>query len=254
MYLANSYKANPERGSHNIYSHYKNRKDLLNEVEKLDLSFKILKEYAKNLEVISTTDYTKKISDNAETIGTNLDTLLNIYNEKFDKEIPEGIGSFVYKSIVFIGKKHIDKKRSELLKKYIEKGNVIIEELSKTSKTFLEENASKEWISGLDEELKKAHLGLRQQILVDTANYPSNVYNVLLVDEKVSEIYNEIYYLETMNKSLIKSVENLYKAHNALYENTKQKQKMDEILNDVSSFITDVYELIEIHNEFKSEE
>ncbi len=228
--LSNSYKVSSEIGSNNVYSNYINRKELLNKVEKIDLSFKILKKYAKNLEAISTKNYTKNISENAGTVG-----------------------GFVYGSIVFVGKKYIGKNRGELLKEYIEKGNIVIEKLSKTSKTFLEEDVSKKWISGLDEKLKNAHLGLRQQILADTVNYPSNVYNVLLIDEKVSKIYDEIYYLETMNKFLIKSIGNLYKAHNALYENTRQKQKMDEVLKEVSSFINDVHELIEIHNEFKSE-
>ncbi|MBE9511367.1 MAG: hypothetical protein IMY71_10845 [Bacteroidetes bacterium] len=245
---------NPEKAADKIFENNKRKNEIITEAEKLDLSFKILKEYTKNLEALATTDYYEKIEKNALSIGTNLDTLISVYNNKFDKEIPEGIGSFVYKSIVFVGKRYIDKKRADILKKYIEKGNIIIEELCKSSKEFLEKTVKEKWLSDLDLQLKNVHSGLRQQILVDTTNYPSNAYNIMLIDYKVSELYDEINYLQKMNKSLVSSIEKLYTAHNSINNNVKEKKKMEFILNDVSSFINDVYELIEIHNSFKKTE
>lgn len=238
--------ADPDRAAGRVFSNQSSKKEILEEAGRLDLSFDILKEYAKNLEVLATADYFEGIGSSAEQIGMNLDTLVSTYNRKYDREIPVGIGGFVYSSFVFAGKKYLDRRRGMLLKEFITRGDTIIREIADFNKAFLEEKIAEEWISGLDESLKAAHAAVRRQILADTANYPSHTFSIIQLDTRVAEIYDEIYRMENLNEKLVVSIGDLYTAHHALNDNLQEKQKIGFILSEVSAFAGKVYELAEL--------
>src|SRR5690606_24480814 len=95
-------------------------------------------EYVKNLEVLSTPDYFEKFNSNIKNTGTNLDLLVGRYNSQFDKELPEGIGSLVYQSLVMVGQKSLARQRGNILKDYIVKGDPLIKEITQITEEFLE--------------------------------------------------------------------------------------------------------------------
>lgn len=245
--------ANPELAAERILSHHKSKIAILEEAERLDLSFDIVKEYAKNLEILSTPDYFKKTEKNIENTGTHLDRLIENYNSKFDKAIPAGLGSLVYQSLVMVGKRYLDQKRGDILKEYIAKGDPVIKEISDISKGFLEEKVAEEWLKDIDLELKSAHSAIRRQVLMDTLNYPSNTFPIKQLDTQVATLYDDLHQLRKLNQSLLTSIEELYLAHHSLHLHVQQKKKITSILKEVATFVSEVYGIMEFYKTLSPE-
>lgn len=243
----------PELAAERVLAHHKSKTAILEEAERLDLSFDILKEYAKNLEILATPDYFEKTEKNIENAGTHLDRLIENYNSKFDKTIPGGIGSLVYQAMVMVGKRYLDKKRGDILKEYISKGDPLIKEISEISKGFLEEKVREEWLKDIDQELKSAHSAIRKQILMDTLNYPSNSFPIIHLDTQVATLYDDLHRLMKLNQSLLTSIEELYLAHHSLHLHIQQKKKLTSILEEVALFVNEVYGLMEIYQSLSQE-
>ena len=236
---------NPERAADRIFSHQMDQSEILEEAERLDLSFTILKEYAKNLEILSTPGYFEKFNTNIKNTGTNLDLLVDRYNTQFDKKLPEGVGSLVYRSLVLVGKESIARQRGNILKNYILKGDPIIKEITEVTKEFLEGKVSEVWLKQIDLELKSAHTAVRRQIVVDTLNYPSSAFHIIQLDTRVDQLYKNIYQLKKLNESLLISLDELYPAHHAITIDVRQKKKLTTILTEITLFVAEVHDIIE---------
>ncbi|MEX2591249.1 MAG: hypothetical protein WD426_00650 [Anditalea sp.] len=245
--------ANPELAAERILSHHKSKTAVLEEAERFDLSFDILKEYAKSLEILSTPDYFEKTYTNIENTGTHLDLLIENYNSKFDKAIPGGLGSLVYQSMVMVGKRYLDHKRGDILKEYIAKGEPVIKEISEISKRFLEEKVAEEWVQDIDQELKSAHSAVRRQILVDTLNYSNNTLPIIQLDTQVAKLYDDLRQLRKLNQSLVTSIDELYLAHHSIHLQVQQKKKLTSILNEVTLFVSEVYEIRKLNKALSQE-
>jgi hypothetical protein len=215
------------------------------------LCFKIIKCYAENLEMLATTDYSKNINSGAETLGTNLDTLIGSYNSKFNKSIPK-LGNLVFKAISFLGEKYVEHERAKAIKTCVEKGNGIVCEMSSVTKDFVENKVKNAWLFELDEQVKANHLALRKQIIKDTLNYSLNLLSLKEIDKEVVGFYNEIDYLNELAESLIKSLDNICKAHQALTQNIKEKKKIIDLIAEVKDFYYSIEELKNIHHSFKN--
>jgi hypothetical protein len=251
--LSSPLTANPEQAAERIMAHHQSKTALLEEAEKLDLSFDILKEYAKNLEILSNPDYFNKTINTIENTGTHLDQLIESYNNKFDSAVPGGLGSLVYQAMVMVGKRSLDQKRGNILKEYIARGDPLLKEITEISQRFLKEKVEEEWIKDIDQDLKSAHSAVRRQILVDTLNYPSNSFSIIQIDTQVAELYNDLYKIRKLNQSLITSLEELYLAHHSIYADVQQKKKLTTILNDVILFGSEVYEIRELYENLSPE-
>src|SRR5690606_1119384 len=132
------------------------------------------------------------------------------YNNQFDKKLPEGVGSLVYRSLVMVGQKSLAQKRGNILKDYIQKGDPLIKEITEVTKEFLKGKVSEEWLKQIDLELKSSHTAVRRQIVVDTLNYPSNAFHIIHLDTQVDQLYEDIHQLKDLNESLILSIDELY--------------------------------------------
>src|SRR5690606_4469474 len=168
------------------------------------------KEAARNQESLPTPDLNEKFNGNMKNAGTNLDLVVGRYNSRFDKELPEGLGSLVYQSLVTVGQKSLARKRGNILKEYILKGDPLIKEITQVTKEFLEKKVSREWLRQIDLELKSAHTAVRRQIAMDTLNYPSNAFHIIQLDTHVDQLYKNIYQLTKLNEGLIHSIDKLY--------------------------------------------
>lgn len=235
----------PERAAARIFAHQNDQNEILEEAERLDLSFTILKEYVKNLEVLSTPDYFEKFNSNIKNTGTNLDLLVGRYNSQFDKELPEGIGSLVYQSLVMVGQKSLARQRGNILKDYILKGDPLIKEITQVTKEFLERKVSGEWLKQIDLELKSAHTAVRRQIVMDTLNYPSNAFQIIQLDTQVDQLYKDSYQLKKLNESLLIAIDELYPAHHAITVDVQQKKKLTALLTEITSFVAEVHGIVE---------
>jgi hypothetical protein len=245
--------SHPDRAAQRLLSHHKDKNAILGEAEKLDLSFDILKEYAKSMEILANPDYFQKVHQTLDNSGTNLDHLIESYNSKFDKKIPAGLGGLVYQSLVLGSKTYLDQKRGQLLKEYIMKGEPIIREISEFTKKFLEEKVGEEWIKDIDLELESSHSAIRKHILVDTLSYSSNAFSLIHLDTKVSDIYDDIHQLKQLNTKLIASIDELYLAHQALNQDVQKKRKSVTVLGEVSAYVREVYGIFDLYQNLSQE-
>lgn len=245
--------SHPDRAASRLLSHHHDKTAILGEAEKLDLSFDILKEYAKSLEILSNPDYFEKVNHNLKNTGNNLDHLIESYNSKFDRTIPGGLGSLVYQSLVLASKSYLDPKRGQILKEYIGKGEPLIREISEFTKDFLGGKVGEEWIRDIDLELESSHAAVRRHILVDTLSYSSNAFSLILLDTQVSKLYEDIDQLKKLNSQLITSIDELHLAHQALNKDVQKKKKASTILGEVSAFVREVYGLVDLYQNLSRE-
>jgi len=241
--------ANPDRAANRIFSHHVEKTAILEEAEKMDLAFAMLREYAIWLEILASRDHPASISSGAGDMGDNLDYLIGRYNERFNTDIPVGLGNIAQRSLVMAGSRFLDRKRAEYLREYLEKGTPIIREITETTKTFLEENVSGEWLQGMDKQLKSAHTGVRRQVLTDTSRFPSNSFSIIQLDTQVDGLYDEISRLKKTNDNLIASIGTLYPAHQATLSQIQEKKKLTEILGEVSVLVHDVRNLMDLYHD-----
>ena len=236
----------PMTASTRIRKLHNEKKQLMEEAGRLDLSFKILKGYAKNLEVLATTDYVDNLTKSTNQMALNVDSLITLYNSSFDADMPKGLGKLTAQTIQFVGTRKLNQKRVKLIKEYIMKGDTLIAEFSKQGKAFIEEKVEKEWLQGIDDELKSAHQGVRTQFVSDTGRYASVSYDIMLIDKKVSELYYKIDELQDLCGKLKSSVGNLSKAHASVGKTIQKKKKVDILMKELITFINDANQLIGI--------
>ncbi|NOQ75092.1 MAG: hypothetical protein GQ574_23970 [Crocinitomix sp.] len=216
----------------------------------MEASFKLIKAYAKNLGVLASTDYTEKLNENADLIGSSLDTLVVRYNAFGENKISVGIGKFAQEGIKFLGEKRISSKRAEALRKYITAGEELIQNVCKTSKTFFEEKVAVEWIGTLNDEVKSLHEGLRSELKEVESK---NILEFIEVDERIAALYDQIFLITNLNDALIKSIDNLSKAHSKLSENIQEKTKLEDVISELATFMSNVSELADLHEKLKVE-
>ncbi len=241
---------NPDKAVNSIYNNQQMLIKSKKEAEKMDLSFRIIRCYAENLELLATTDYNKDISYSAESLKTNLDTLIGSYNSKFKRNVPK-LGSLVFKAITFLGEKYVEKERAKAIKTYVEKGNDIICEMSNATKDFVENTVKYSWLADLDQQVKTNHLALRKQIIKDTLNYSVNIISLKQIDNEATILYQKIDYLNNLTETMIKSLDNICKAHKSLNENMKQKKKLDDVISEFKDFYFSVEELNNIYQSYR---
>lgn len=245
--------ANPDRAASRLLAHHNEKSFIMGEAEKLDLSFSILKEYAKSLEILSDPDYFKKVNNTIENTGNNLDQLIASYNSKYDKNLPGGLGSLLYQYMVMAGRTYLDHKRGNILKEYLSKGEPLIKEISESTKGFLQKKVADEWIMGLDLELESSHAAIRRHILIDTLSYSSHSFSIIHLDTQVSKLYGDIDQLKKLNNKLIASIDELYLAHKALNLDIRKKRKAMSILSEVTLYVSKVYGIIDLYRNLSKE-
>jgi hypothetical protein len=242
---------NPEKAVSSIYNNQqmlaKNKKD----AEKMNLCFNILKCYAENLELLATTDYNKDINASALNLKTNMDTLIGRYNKSYNKNIPK-IGNLVFKAFLYFGERYVENERANAIKKYLEKGNEIVCEMSSVTKDFVDNNVKNGWMLDITDQVKANHMALRKQIIKDTLNYSVNIISIREIDKEILTYYDEIDYLNELTESLIISLDKICMAHQALSKNIKEKKKLDDLIPEVKDFYYSVEDLRDIRHSYKS--
>ncbi|TKG97188.1 hypothetical protein EYV94_01810 [Puteibacter caeruleilacunae] len=244
--LRSPMNTNPKVAATRIQELYKGKKMLLKKAEKLDLTFKILKAYAKNLEILATTDYADNLKNSSNELALNIDSLTSMYNRSFDTNMPKGFGEVMAKTIQFVGTRKLNHDRAELVKEYVVKGDTLIATFSGIAKQFLEQKVEQEWLAGLDDHLKNEHELIRTLLSSDKQHYPLVSYNVMLIDGKVAGLYEEIDSLRKLCKSLKSSIENISTVHKSVMKSIQEKRKIDVLTKELVIFINDAHNLAEI--------
>lgn len=273
----NSLKSDPKTASEYLAKNTEKKNDALAKAKELDDCFKIIQVYAKNLGTLAKTDYSEKISESAEVLGAGLDTLVVRYNKgKGDsKKLPEGLGALVHKSVVFIGKRKMNKERSNYIRTFINDGEDLIKKMCMVAKDFLENKVQGGWISSLNSEVQNLHKNMRIQLVnenrellyndtikltgseaildIDTVYY-ANTMAYVEVDASIADLYDEIYALEKLNNKLIKTLDDMVSAHTKLKLKIEEGKPITSVIGELATFMSSVAELMELHDSLKEEE
>ena len=241
--------ANPERAADRIFFHHTEKASILNEAEKMDLAFAMLREYATWLKVLASRDHPDIVSSAVGNMGSNLDHLIGLYNEKFNTGISVGLGNIAQQSLVMAGSRLLDRKRGEYLREYMESGAPLIREVTETTKAFLEKKIAGEWLRGMDTQLKTTHTGVRRQILIDTVGFSSNSFFIIQLDTQVDGLYGEILRLKKTTDNLIASIGTLYPAHQATLNQIHEKRKLTGVLEEVSVLVHEVRNIMDLYDD-----
>ena len=242
---------NPEKAVSSIYENRQSLLEIKKAAEQLNLSYKILKCYAENLEMLATTDYNRNIRLSANDLRLNLDTLIDKYNTTYNKNLPK-LSNLVFKAFLYLGEKYVENKRAKAIKDYMGKGNEIVCEMSSVTKNFVENKVKDSWMFDMEEQVKSNHRALRKQIIKDTLNYSVNIATLRNLDKEIISYYNEIDYLNALTDMLAQSTDKLCKAHKSLSNSIKEKKKLVDILPEIKDFYYSVEDLKDIHRSYKS--
>lgn len=248
--LTTPLKTNSETAVNAVLRNHEWKNECKREAEKMDLGFQILKKYAEHLELLATTDYNAEIRTNAESLKTNMDTLIGSYNLKYGKAFPK-FGSLTYKAVSFVGRKYVECQRAEAIKLFVEKGNTVICELSVATKDFVENTIRNSWMITMKDQLKINYLALRKQILRDTSNYSLNMSQLKALDKEALVYFDRLDQLNESITALSGSLDNVCKAHAALAASTRKREKNFAVLSELKDFYTNVEGLMRTYERLK---
>lgn len=225
--------------------------------EKIDLSLKIIDQYAKGLVLITSTKHTNNLDTATAKFGTNLDGLVTAYNKvEPGASLPTGIGAAVAAAITFGGEFYIRSKQAEDVKQVIPLGDKIIEKMANNLLEFLGPVDSKDE-KGLQYMISqekisvgnnyKAYLGLnRDEISInkDSAKYKGYIKHERFAsigdDKECLQMLQDLDAAEALRKQCIEAVTNLRKAHAQLLKDIQEKVTLKEYAQELQDYSADV--------------
>jgi hypothetical protein len=184
------------------------------------------------------------LSDNvgkeATKLGTNIDTLISIYNLKSDKKLPNTTGVLVTDAISLIGSSYVKHRQANELKKYVKEGDTLILILTEAIKTELKNIVINNWLQPLKDELKDR----QENFLRNLPNSDYKVYFANSFNKEVATLIARIDNLEQLTNKTINSVEHINKAHKQLLENIQKRKKIKEVLTETQQLYVSVNDIL----------
>jgi len=214
---------------------FKQKTDLIS--PKIDLSLKIIDQYAQGLIILTANKYNKKLDTSAKSFGSNLDKLVAAYN-KVDAgaNLPSGIGSLAAAAITLGGDIYIRKKQADDIKQILPIGDKIIEKMTTNILEFLGSPSLRNGNSL--EGLIKAE---KSTISTNYQSFVSHKKIVTLDDERgCLQMLEDLDDVERLRLQCIEAVSNLRKAHAQLLKDMDQKQTLMQYATELQSYGDDV--------------
>ncbi|HEY4323829.1 MAG TPA: hypothetical protein VGN20_07575 [Mucilaginibacter sp.] len=233
--------------------------------QKIDLSLKIVDQYAQGLILLTSNKHNKTLDTAATKFGTNLDGLVSTYN-KIDPgaKLPTGIGAAVAAVITFGGDIYIRSKQAEDVKQVVPMGDVIIEKITINLLTFLGPIIDTDRKEGLAYMIRQeritiannyiAYLRLnRDDISIDR---DKENFSGFIKHERFASISDDKDYLkmlqdldgaELLRQQCVQAVIGLRKAHAKLLQDIQQKVTLKQFaqeLQDYGSEVQTIYKTI----------
>lgn len=223
-----------------LWISYYGKQKALKDAEKIDIGIKVMAEYASALVILSSKDLSARVNKESKKLGSNMDSLISLYNLKSDKKIPSGIGKLVTSTVSFIGSAYVKQQQANYLKKFINEGDSLILILTDAIKSELTKTVINEWLIALKDDLKNRQVNFLQ-------NIPHSEYKVYLANsynKEVALLIARIGNLEQLTKKTISSIEKIKKAHKQLLVHIQEKNKIKVVLSETQNLylsLTDIY-------------
>jgi len=232
-----------------LWSAYESRKSQLAAAADVDLSIKILGDYADALVKLSSKDLRDSIGTFSQRLGTNIDLAIEQYNSspKTVKKIPAGIGALVGEGITFLGTHYTRNEQARKLKQYVKEGNVLVRIVTDAIANGMKELILPKGISNLKEKIRINQTNLLQ-------NMPAEAYKAYYANEYnrgVAALMVRTDKLEGLAGEIIDAVNHVKKAHQQLNANLNEKKKLVTVLSDTQALFISVRNLNHAYRQIK---
>ncbi len=226
--------------------------------EKIDLSLKIIDQYAQGLILLTSTDHNKVLDTAATKFGASLDGLITTYN-KVDPgaKLPTGIGSVFAAVITLGGDIYIRRKQAEDVKQVLPVGDQIIEKMTNNLLVFLgpandtTATTGLQYLIGQEKVMLRnsyqLYLGLnRDEISIENGKdkYPGYIKHerfVSIADDKdCLQMLQDLDGIERLRLQCIGAVTALRAAHAKLLQDVQQKVTLKEYAGELQTYGSEV--------------
>jgi len=232
-----------------LWSAYESKKSQLAAVADVDLSIKILGEYADALFMLSSKDLRDSIGTSSLRLGTNIDSSIAQYNSspKTVKKIPAGIGLLVGEGLTFLGTHYTRNEQARKLKLYVKEGNILVPIVTDAIALGMKELIMRNGITNLKEKIRINQTNLLQ-------NIPSEAYKAYYANEYnrgVAALIVRTDKLEVLAGEVIDAVNNIKKAHQQLTDHLTEKKKFMNVLTDTQALFISIRNLSQAYRQIK---
>lgn len=232
-----------------LWSAYAAKKSQLEAAADVDLSIKIVGEYADALVKLSSKDLRDSIGTSSQRLGTNIDSSIAEYNSspKTVKKIPIGIGALIGEGITFLGTQYTRNEQARKLRLYVKEGNVLIPIVTDAIAAGMNDLIVYKGIANLKEKIRINQTNLLQ-------NIPSEAYKAYYANEfnrNVATLIERTDKLEVLAGEVITAVNHIKKAHQQLNANLNEKKKLKTVLSDTQALFISVRNLNQAYRQIK---
>jgi len=229
--------------------------------DKIDLSLKLIDQYAKGLILITSSKHTANLDTAAAKFGTNLDSLVSKFNKaEPSAHLATGIGAAIASVITFGGDFYIRRKQAEDVKAIVPTGDKLIEKTTEALLAFLgpvdgkDEKGLQYMISQEKVSIGnsyKAYLGLNRDeinISKDSAKYKGYIKHERFADisndKECLQMLQDLDAAEVLRKKCIEAVTNMRKAHLQLVKDIQTKLTLKEYAQELQDYGSDVKSIV----------
>ncbi len=226
--------------------------------DSIDLSLKIIDQYAQALILLTSDKHELKLDTSAIKFGTSLDGLVGSYNKAdTTAKLPTGIGSAVAAAVAFGGEALIRTKQADDVKKVVPMGDQIIAKMTDNLLNFLgpENDPTHEGKLQMliaQEKINvansyRAYLGLNRDTIAlekekdKFSGYIKHDRFATVTDDKEClQMLEDLDAIEALRVQCIKAVTALRKAHAKLLKDTQQREKLREYAQELQDYGADI--------------
>jgi hypothetical protein len=209
---------------------YQAHKEDLHIAGKVDVTFKIIDDYAQSLLLLSSDKHAADLDSQSVNFGTNLDSLIGTYNAIPNvTTVPGGLGGVIGSVIQAGGNQIIRSKQAAAIKEFVPKGDTLIGVMTHNLLEFLESDNINLMIDFEEKDIPriyKSFLNHRKPQLQNERDYLS--------------LKADIDHIKTLKTQTIEATKNLRKAHAKLLAEINEKKDLKDIIAELQVLYEDV--------------
>lgn len=210
--------------------------------DSLDLSLRLIQQYATLLTKLSSPVYVENLTKNTTELNENLGDLVKTANTKLPNKIPTGVGDAISKAIFLVGENLTKSKQARALKEFIPQGDTLIAITAKNLTDALSIN-------------------LKDLLASDKQRFINTYTNTVLVKPERVDYFSLSHFSSSLNNydnveqlrvKCIEAANKLAIAHSRLKVSIQTKHNLTEIFHETQDFIVSVQGLFKIVSQFTS--
>jgi hypothetical protein len=217
-----------------MWDSYNGKERTLKNGKTVDVSIKVIRQYAAGLCLLSSENLSGDIKKPADILGVNTGELFEEFNRLNSTKIPGNLGKLISHVTDQIGSNYIRRTQGVKLKEYIGQGDTLVAFITTNVERELDSLLLQNWIPSL-----KVLLKTNQENLLMNLN-PKGDYKAYFVtqfNKEVAQIIKRIDNLDKLTKETIHTCHEIRLAHHELLENISQKKNIKELLRETKVLI-----------------